>query len=262
MPQVERFRKISKSNVVVATFFNKLFEKVYPEIKFIEPGLSEKDIYASYSIGCYGLEDKSRHISPWNKIPLGQVCSDTLGIDFKEEKAKIDVKDKRNRLENEKYVCISTSSTAGCKHWHKWQELVDHLSSRGYKVVVIQKEPLDYMDLNGLKNVIFPDTEASIEEAIAWLYHCEFYIGLSSGISWLAHSLDKEVVMIAGFTEPYNEFTCRRVINYNVCYGCWHNHLFDKGDWRWCPEHKDTEREFECSKTIELKDIIKVMPTN
>ena len=118
------------------------------------------------------------------------------------------------------------------------------------------------MDLKGLENVIFPDTKDNIEEAIAWLYNCEFYIGLSSGVSWLAHSLGKEVIMIAGFTEPYNEFTCRRVINYNACHGCWHNHLFDKGDWKWCPEHKNTDRHFECMKTIKLKDIIEVMPMN
>ena len=262
IPQVERFRKLSKARVVVATFFNNLFRKAYPKIKFIEPGATEESLYASYSIGCYDLEDKSKHSNPWNKIPLGQICSDALGIDFKEEKAKIHFKDKENRLENEKYICISTSSTSGCKHWHGWQELVDYLNSKGYKVVVIQKEPLDYMDLKGLENVIFPDTKDNIEEAIAWLYNCEFYIGLSSGVSWLAHSLGKEVIMIAGFTEPYNEFTCRRVINYNACHGCWHNHLFDKGDWKWCPEHKNTDRHFECMKTIKLKDIIEVMPMN
>jgi len=261
MPQVERFRKISKSRVILSSFWNGLFRSEYPEIEFIEPGSESHNLYASYRIGCFDLDDRNLSGRPWNKIALGEVCSDILGIPYREEKAKVLIKDKTRR-EQQKYVCISTSSTAGCKHWHGWQEVVDYLNSKGYKVVVIQKEPLDYMDLKGLENVIFPDTKDSIEEAMAWLYHCEFYIGFSSGISWLAHSLGKEVIMIAGFTEPYNEFTCRRVINYNACHGCWHNHLFDKGIWNWCPEHKDTERQFECMETIKLEDIIKVMPLN
>lgn len=261
MPQVERFRKISKAKVIVSTFWNGLFKSEYPNIEFIEPGSKSNDLYASYKIGCYDLSDRNLSGKPWNEIPLGEVCSDILGIPYEEEKAKVFLKDK-TRKEKQKYVCISTSSTAGCKHWHGWQEVVDYLSSKGYKVVVIQKEPLDYMDLKGLDNVIFPDTGSDIQEAMSWLYNCEFYIGLSSGISWLAHSLGKEVIMIAGFTEPFNEFSCRRVINYNACHGCWHNHLFDKGIWNWCPEHKDTEREFECMKSIKLNDIIEVMPLN
>ena len=69
------------------------------------------------------------------------MCSDILGIPYREEKAKVLIKDKTRR-EQQKYVCISTSSTAGCKHWHGWQEVVDYLNSKGYKVVVIQKEPI------------------------------------------------------------------------------------------------------------------------
>ena len=260
VPQVERFRKSSGAKVILSTFWNGLFKSEYPDIDFIEPGSSADNLYASYKIGCYDLGDRNLSGKPWNKIALSEVCSDILGIPYKEEKAKVFIKDKKSILP-QKYVCISTASTAGCKHWHGWQEVVDYLNSKDYKVVVIQKEPLDYMDLKGLDNVIVSETE-DIQEAATWLYNCEFYIGLSSGISWLAHALGKEVIMIAGFTEPFNEFSCRRVINYNVCHGCWHNHEFDKGVWDWCPEHKDTERHFECMKSIKLNDIIKVMPLN
>jgi autotransporter strand-loop-strand O-heptosyltransferase len=262
MPHVERFRKISKSRVIVSTFWNELFRREYPEIEFIKPGSSAQNLYASYKIGCYDLESRDDHPIPWNKVPLSKICSDVLGIPYEEESARVNITDKKNRMDGQKYVCISTASTSGCKHWHGWQEVVDYLNSKGYKVVVIQKEPLDYMDLKPLNNVIFPNTAEKIEEAMAWLYNCEFYIGLSSGVSWLANALGKEVVMISGFTEPYNEFSCRRVINYNACYGCWHNHLFDKGNWKWCPEHEGTDRQFECMKTIKLEDIIEVMPLN
>ncbi len=92
------------------------------------------------------------------------------------------------------------------------------------------------------------------------IYHSQFVVGLSSGLSWLSWALGKHVVMISNFTEPDHEFTsnCTRIINMSVCNGCWNNpmFLFNKGDWNWCPEHKDTERQFECHKSITADMVI------
>jgi ADP-heptose:LPS heptosyltransferase len=38
------------------------------------------------------------------------------------------------------------------------------------------------------------------------LQHCEFFIGVSSGLSWLAWACGKKVVMISGITKKENEF--------------------------------------------------------
>ena len=114
------------------------------------------------------------------------------------------------------------------------------------------------MDLDGLENVTHPDTN-NIQEAITWLYNCDFFIGISSGISWLTWALDKEIILISGFTDTFHEFsTPHRIINKDVCNSCWHNKnfLFDKGDWNWCPIHKNTEKQFECSKSITF-DVVK-----
>ena len=65
----------------------------------------------------------------------------------------------------------------------------------------------------------------------------------------MAWAVGKPVVLISGFTEEYNEFyTPHRIINKNVCHGCWNdtNEKFDKNNWMWCPRNKD----FECSKKI------------
>lgn len=256
IPQVERYRKESGAKVIVTTFWNNIFEPMYPDLEFALPGTTH-DVYASYRIGC-GDGDSDLHKTPWNTIPLSQVCSDILDIEYQEETAKVKSSGKPRQI-NEKYVCISTSSTAGCKHWHNWQGVVDYLNNSGYKVIVIQKEPLDYMDLKGLNDVIFPDNK-DIFEAINWIEHCEFFIGLSSGVSWLANALGKKVVMISGFTKPFNEFSCTRLIKEDNCNGCWHSHKFDRGDWRWCPEHKDTDREFECMKSIKVQDVINALP--
>ena len=69
--------------------------------------------------------------------------------------------------------------------------------------------------------------------------------------------------MISNFTEYNHEFTsnCTRIVNNSVCNGCWNKpqFKFDKGDWDWCPEHKNTERQFECHKSITSEMVIKQM---
>jgi hypothetical protein len=51
---------------------------------------------------------------------------------------------------------------------------------------------------------------------------------------------------------------CERIFNpdQNVCNGCFNRHWLNPGDWEWCPDHKDTSRHFECSKTIKTQTVI------
>jgi autotransporter strand-loop-strand O-heptosyltransferase len=100
--------------------------------------------------------------------------------------------------------------------------------------------------------------DTSLERVINHLKGCEFYIGLSSGISWLAWAVKAKVVMISNFTETNHEFECIRVENRKVCNGCWNNpkFRFDKGNWNWCPEHEDTPRQFECHRSISVDDVL------
>ena len=108
----------------------------------------------------------------------------------------------------------------------------------------------DIINIDGVDNI----SDDSIDNTTNVIYHSEFVIGLSSGLSWLSWALGKHVVMISNFTEANHEFNinCTRITNPLVCNGCWNNpkFKFDKGDWYWCPEHKGTERQFECHKTI------------
>jgi autotransporter strand-loop-strand O-heptosyltransferase len=61
-----------------------------------------------------------------------------------------------------------------------------------------------------------------VERARWLLLHAEFFICLSSGLSWLAWAVGTTVVMISGFTHPTNQCsTPYRVINYHTCNGCW-----------------------------------------
>ena len=120
--------------------------------------------------------------------------------------------------------------------------------------MVIQKESCD---LNG---VINESGDHSIQKRIQQIKDCSFFIGLGSGLSWLAWALSKPVVLISGFSLPYTEFSqdCERVINTSVCHGCWNDdrYTFERGNWNWCPVHKGTQRQFECSHSIAPEQVI------
>ena len=100
-----------------------------------------------------------------------------------------------------------------------------------------------------------------MENTMNVIHHSEFFIGLSSGLSWLAWGMGKHVVMISNFTEPDHEFTtnCTRIVKLDVCNGCWNSpiHKFDKSDWSYCPVHKGTSRQFECHTSITSEMVIK-----
>ena len=86
-----------------------------------------------------------------------------------------------------------------------------------------------------------------------------FFIGLSSGLSWLAWAVGTPVVMISGFTHPTNEFaTPYRVINEQACNSCWNDprHRFDHKDFFYGPRHRGTPRQFECTRLITAERVM------
>jgi autotransporter strand-loop-strand O-heptosyltransferase len=90
---------------------------------------------------------------------------------------------------------------------------------------------------------------------------CEFFIGIGSGLSWLAWSVGLPIVLISGFSDEYTETQSNtyRVINKNVCTGCFNSHRLDAGDWNWCPINKNTDKQFECSKSITGQMVIETI---
>ncbi len=108
------------------------------------------------------------------------------------------------------------------------------------------------------KNIIDKTGNLPIEDIINILYHSEMYIGVSSGLAWLSWSIKNPVVLISGFSSDWTEFTLNieRIINKNVCNSCFNNFKLDAGDWEWCPVHKNTSRQFECTKKISPKTVI------
>lgn len=254
MPSCELFRMVYGCELIVSTFKNELFENQYPEIQFVERGVEVDNLYALFQIG-WMYNPEREPVNPAT-IPLQKAANNILFLNTDEELLpKLNYK-KSDRPIRDKYVCISTKSTAQLKEWYYWQELIDWLISKGYKVVELSKEECYY---DGIERI----EDKSLQNVMNYLYHSEFYIGLSSGISWLAWGLRKKVYMIANFSLPNHEFqnNCIRIVNHNVCHGCWNNtkFKFDKSNWNYCPEHEDTPRQFECHKLIPASEVIRII---
>ena len=253
MPYVEEFRCLHNCEVIVSTFKNFLFEKEYPMLEFVAPGTTVNNIYAMYRLGWF--YDKNREPVLPNTIPLQQTATNILGLSYKEIKPRVTYKT-RPQHPDDRYVAIATNSTAGCKFWTRehWQEVINYLHTVGYSVVNTSLEE------NPFKHCAVLD-DKSMKNTIDCIVHSQFFIGLSSGLSWLAWALNKEVIMISNFTQEDHEFKCHRVTNKVVCHGCWNDpqYKFDKGDWDWCPVHKGTDRQFECQNSITPRMVIDVI---
>ena len=178
-----------------------------------------------------------------------------------------------------KYVALGVHSTCQIKYWNhpnglisqgdstNWNELSAILRKRGYTPVTVEKDEMYGTPpfFNGVPSKSNKQIGKTLLDAVNIINHSEFYIGLSSGMSWVAHALGKKVVIISNFTEDWNEFDLSlddyiRITNKSVCHGCWNKvnveHTFNKNDWYWCPLHKDTERQFECHKSITVNDVM------
>jgi len=243
----------------VSTFKNFLFKDVYPELEFVEPTTVVNNIFGMYSLGWFYNPDREPELC--NTIPLQKAATNILGLDYQEIKPRIAFTP-CNKL-YDKFVTIATNSTAGCKFWTKegWQEVINFLHEKGYKVVNVSKERNPFDNCEQVE-------DTSMENTMNLIHHSEFFIGLSSGLSWLAWALDKKVVMISNFTEADHEFECIRIDKKDVCHGCWNKRefRFDPGDWNWCPIHKGTDRQFECHEKIDanqvISTIVKSFPNN
>jgi autotransporter strand-loop-strand O-heptosyltransferase len=242
-----------------------LFRDAYPDITFAtHEKLKPEKYYATYSLGLF-FDDKECLHQPcdFRHVGLHRTAGYILGVDPTEVPPDIKLPDESRPIA-ERYVCIGVQSTTQSKYWNNpmgWHEIVPFLKEAGYRVICIDQKPVHGAGLiwNHIPNGAEDQTgDRPLTERARWLRHAEFFVGLSSGLSWLAWAMRTPVVMISGFTHPTNEFaTPYRVINYHTCNGCWNDpHLrFDHKDFLWCPRHKDTPRQFECTRLITVDHV-------
>jgi autotransporter strand-loop-strand O-heptosyltransferase len=243
-----------------------LFRDAYPSIRFATPDqIDASEFYATYNIGLFFTDDANvRQPCDFRLVGLHRTAGYILGVDPQEARPDIVLPDETRPIAD-KYVCIAAQSTTQCKYWNNptgWREIVQFLKQHGYRVICIDQKathgsgvvwnhiPYGCEDFTG---------EQPLAERARWLRHAEFFVGLSSGLAWLAWAMRTPVVMISGFTHPTNEFdTPYRVINYHTCNSCWNDVRvqFDHGDFLWCPRHAGTPRQFECTRLITADQVI------
>lgn len=264
IPYADKFQKKHKCilECSVGEDIKELFKNQYKNIVFSCPPKSPKtkEPYASYKVGIFFGSNRFDYCPyDYRQLGLQKIAAYILGVDASETKPKMPVRGKKTDIK-EKYVCIATKSTMQCKFWNRedgWRKVVEYLKSKGYRVLCIDRDRRFGKD--DVWNEFIDGAEdftgnKPLSERVSLLRRADFFIGLSSGLSWLAWATGCPVVMIAGFTLPTTEFyTPYRVTNPRVCNGCWDdtNISFDS-QYFWCPRNKG----YECTKEITPDSVI------
>ena len=271
---VERFQKKHKCKLicVMTPWIADVVKDQYPDITFIKAEETKNySPYACYYMGLFFKGDVDHQPIDFRYIGLHRTAGYILGVDPKDEPPRFNLSAPRKI--KEKYVVIAAQSSSQAKYWNNpmgWMTVVQFLKDNGYRVICIDKEKVHGTGLywNYIPYGVEDDTgDKPLQERIDMIKDADFFIGLSSGLSWLAWGCKVPVVMISGFTHPTNEFeTPYRVINYHTCHSCWNDmrENFDHYDFLWCPRHKGTDRHFECTRLISAEQVIttiKKIPT-
>jgi len=278
MPYIEEFTK--KHNCISFVYCSEvtrpLFDKNhYKDITFISG--SYTNIYKRYQMMISWRESKEldgvdvfrtdytrNPINPFF-IPEQKIGSDILGLDYEEKKPVLSFKTtKRNHKVFGKYVCISIQSTSQAKYWNwigGWDEVVSYIKSElKLSVICIDAEN------NWGNRQVFNETPRGaiddtgykpLKERASMIYNSEFFIGLGSGMSWLAWSIGKPVIMISSFSKPYTEFDCHRLYNDNPFSGYYNTGTYDRRNWNWNPIIKcNTKEDWHKMETITPRQVI------
>lgn len=260
MAVIEKWRALENKNITVVCKYSNLFMKSYPLLNIVE----KKNIEIEYStldglsyLNKVPYTEKISAIYKFEVPLIDGYCKD-FGIDSKDIKLKVDFTIKERPIKG-RYVCLSTHSTAQCKFWNypgAWDELCKMFRKRGITPVCI-----DYNEQFGIEGNFNKVPKSSVkklgmslEDALNYIYHSEMFIGLSSGLSWLAQGIGKETVIISNMSMKDHEYIddkTLRIYDETVCHGCLQKYKFDAGDWLWCPIYRnDNDRRFICTKSI------------
>ena len=260
-PYVEEFGKVHNCKMVVSTFHNDMLINQYPNIEFVTPGDVVENLYAMYSLGLFYDEGGTVNIHKNPSDPKSQTMqkmgSDILGLEYREIKPRLE---NRNVEKDDKLITIAIHGTAQSKYWNNptgWQEVVNWLKGRGYRVKLLSKEQSGFMgnfEPNGIEKHPWGPIELVMDEMVK----SKAFIGIGSGLSWLSWAMGTKTVLISGFSYDWAEMQdCVRISPpKDMCGGCFNRLKLDASDWNWCPDHKGTERQFECTKSITSQMVI------
>ena len=228
----------------VTTFFPNLLESTNPKYKFI--GATD-DVFLEIDKLINVGYDKDNTFHTIHGMPYA--AKQTLFLPPNTPFGKPPVVKKERIVKSDK-ISIAPESLKKIATWdkHKWQKIVNQLVNLNFNVFNVS-----YENTLELENVIgihgFDDLNISLNHIL----ESRVYVGLSSGLSWLAWAYDVPVVMISNFTKIQNEFDCFRVWSPYVCHGCFNTYNNIKSH---CPLFENTNRENECHKIITTEMVL------
>ena len=255
-PYMEKFQQAYNCRIScsVPQYLQELVRTYYPNIEITET--LPYDTYATYYMAACINVPIAAH---WDSraVPLVDVGHTILNDSKTEKPEKVVFKPTKPRQIQEPYVCIAVQASTTAKSWiypGGWDIVVEHLKSKGYRVLCIDKE----RECTNYGNTITMPAGAEdftgnipLMERVNMIAYADFFIGIGSGLSWIAWSLNVPVVLISGISEPWAEFdTPYRVINNMVCHGCFNDLRVDLAECYNCKRYENTDRKFECSKRI------------
>lgn len=257
-PYIEEFCRKWNCTATCTTepYLRDFFKNYFPKIEFVDA--MPANTYARYGMGPV----LNPFFSPteFRKISLQKTGGEILRLNDVPKKI---YRPTKPRQISEPYVCIAAQASCTPKAWlnpNGWDEVIAYLKNLGYRVLCIDKNseqtdqgltvkmPVDAENFTG---------DIPLIERVNLLAYADFFIGLSSGLSWLAWSVDIPVILISGITAAWCEFeTPYRIWNPLVCNGCYNDTKMDWSTFVTCPRHKGTSRAFECSKKISARQVI------
>ena len=260
-PCIEEFCRKWKcrATLEIQPYLRGLVEKYFPAIECVDE--MPPDTYARYHL--------SPGFSPFyqpteiRKIPMLTIGNEILGLTRYKKKIYQPTKPRQIL---EPYVCIAVQSAMTVKAWLNptgWDEVVDYLKSLGYRVLCIDKnsEQTDHgITLKMPEGAEDFTGDIPLLERVNLLAYADFFIGLGSGLSWLAWATNIPVILISGITASWCEFdTPYRIINRLVCNSCHNDTTLQWPQFELCPYHKNTPRAYECSRSISARQVIEVI---
>jgi autotransporter strand-loop-strand O-heptosyltransferase len=273
MPVIDAFREQHQCEIhmPLATHLRPLYSDGYPHLHIAtddELDSQASTYYATYYVGLLKPFSERDHQPTDPRVSnMQDMIAYLLGVPCQERRPNLVIADKTRQIP-ERYVCIATQATAQCKYWNNprgWPTLIEHLKTLGYRVLCIDRERkygnAQYMNTMPEGAEDFTGNRP-LQERVSLLHHADFFIGLGSGLSWLAWAVGTPVVMISGFSHPSTEFrTPYRVINFHGCNSCFNDTAteFDSENFAWCPRRFDKPQPFQCTAIITPEFVMRIV---
>lgn len=254
IPYVQAFKNFHRCEIFIKPpkFLSKFFAHVYPDLPQVEKNSYEyyATYYPEFIIGdVLHLPVDSR------TVPMQQLGKYIFGLTEIPPLPKF--QPSKPRQIEQPYICIGVQASMTAKSWlypNGWDILVKYLKDLGYRVLCIDKNPKENdrgYTMRKPKGAEDFTGNISILDRANMLYHADFFVGLSSGLAWLANFVGCPAVLISGFSQDWFEFeTPYRISNRHVCNGCLNDIRVKFVAENVCPYYGKTPREMECQKKI------------